>query len=176
MTQNADNFLFYAGINTFGGYKYTRDLKNIDIAIMGVPFDSGTSNRSGTRMGPNSIRSMSHLVLGFNYMWRDILNLDKIKPNIIDYGDIGQSYGSKSVDTMIESTFTHAKKGVGGPTTHHIRTILKNLAGINVVASDIVEVAPQYDHGEITSLAAASVAQDIICLMAYTNESNNQST
>ncbi|KRN04434.1 hypothetical protein [Holzapfeliella floricola] len=36
MTQNADNFLFYAGINTFGGYKYTRDLKNIDIAIMGA--------------------------------------------------------------------------------------------------------------------------------------------
>lgn len=63
-------------------------------------------------MGPNSIRSMSHLVLGFNYMWRDILNLDKIKSNIIDYGDIGQSYGSKSVDTMIESTFTHAKKKV----------------------------------------------------------------
>lgn len=300
MSQETGNYLFYSGINTFGGYQHTRDLEDVDIAVMGVPFDSGTTNRSGARMGPNSVRSMSHIVFGFNYMWGEELDLDDVCQKIIDYGDVGQAYGSTAVDTMIEETYIHADKilqsgaklltiggdhtipygpvraaykkygklallhfdshqdtipsngiishasfafdlveegciapsksvqacirtpldnigyniiyanevlktepedlaqkikniigdtpvyltfdvdsldpvyapgtgtpVVGGPTTHYMRTVLRNLAGLNVVAGDIVEVAPAYDHGEITALAAASVAQDIMCLMAY---------
>ena len=54
----------------------------------------------------------------------------------------------------------------GGPTTNDIRTTLRNLEGINLVAADIVEVLPAYDSGEITALAAASVGKDLLCLMA----------
>jgi agmatinase len=54
----------------------------------------------------------------------------------------------------------------GGPTANDIRCTLRALEGINLVAADIVEVAPAYDHSEITALAAAHIAQDLMCLMA----------
>jgi agmatinase len=52
----------------------------------------------------------------------------------------------------------------GGLTSHQALTILRGLAGINVVGMDVVEVAPQYDVAEITSLAAAHVAMEMLFL------------
>ena len=46
-----------------------------------------------------------------------------------------------------------------------IRDRLYELRGINVVAADLVEVLPAYDHSEITALAAATIAQDLMYLM-----------
>jgi agmatinase/guanidinopropionase len=40
----------------------SRELDGIDIAIVGVPFDSGTSYRSGARFGPRKIREAANLV------------------------------------------------------------------------------------------------------------------
>ena len=45
----------FSGIPTFMRQPATRDLEGIDIAVVGVPFDSGTSYRSGTRFGPRKI-------------------------------------------------------------------------------------------------------------------------
>lgn len=55
---------------------------------------------------------------------------------------------------------------VGGLSTAQAQQILYGLAGIDFVAMDIVEVAPAYDTSEITSLAAASLALDYLCLLA----------
>ena len=300
MTKNTNNYLAYSGINTFAGFELTRNLEGVDLAVMGIPFDFGVTNRTGTRMGPEAIRKMSKLVFGFNHNWDGILDLEKAFPKMIDYGDVGQSSGSNSTHVMLEETYLHAQKildsgakllsiggdhtipygpvraaykkfgklsllhfdshqdsvpsngnishanfaydlveegcidpqksvqacirtnldncgyniiyaeevmetnandlaekikniigdnpvylsfdidcldpafapgtgtpVVGGPSTHYIRCLLKNLAGLNVVAADIVEVSPAYDSGEITSLAAASISQDLVCLMAY---------
>src|SRR5437773_447492 len=49
----------YAGALSFMRRKYTRDLAGVDIAVTGIPFDQATSHRSGTRMGPESIRRAS---------------------------------------------------------------------------------------------------------------------
>jgi len=54
----------------------------------------------------------------------------------------------------------------GGLTTHQAVSILRRLAGINVVGMDVVEVAPAYDVGEITALAGATVAMEMVCLYA----------
>jgi agmatinase len=54
----------------------------------------------------------------------------------------------------------------GGLNSHQALSILRGLAGINVVGMDVVEVAPQYDVGEITSLAAAHVALEMLGLYA----------
>ena len=54
----------------------------------------------------------------------------------------------------------------GGLSSHQALTILRGLAGINVVGMDVVEVAPQYDVGEITSLAAAHIAMEMLYLYA----------
>lgn len=55
---------------------------------------------------------------------------------------------------------------VGGLSTHQALSILRNLRGVDFVAADIVEVSPAYDVAQITSLAAATVATEILCLHA----------
>lgn len=54
----------------------------------------------------------------------------------------------------------------GGLTTHQAASIIRGLAGINLVGMDIVEVAPAYDVGEITALAGATLALEMINLYA----------
>ncbi len=54
----------------------------------------------------------------------------------------------------------------GGLTSHQAMSILRGLEGINVVGMDIVEVAPAYDVGDITALAAAHLAMEMLYLYA----------
>jgi agmatinase len=54
----------------------------------------------------------------------------------------------------------------GGMTSRELLEILRGLAGTNLVSADVVEVAPAYDHAEITSLAASHVAYDLVSLLA----------
>ncbi len=54
----------------------------------------------------------------------------------------------------------------GGLSSHQAMSILRGLAGIDVVGMDIVEVAPAYDVGEITALAAAHLAMEMLYLYA----------
>jgi agmatinase len=54
----------------------------------------------------------------------------------------------------------------GGLTTFQAASIIRGLAGINLVGMDVVEVAPIYDVGEITSLAGATMAWEMINLYA----------
>ncbi len=54
----------------------------------------------------------------------------------------------------------------GGLNSAQALAILRNLQGVNLIGADVVEVAPSYDHAEITALAGAHVACDIICLLA----------
>ena len=55
---------------------------------------------------------------------------------------------------------------VAGITSREMVGILRGLQGLNLVAADVVEVAPAYDHAEITSLAAATIAFEMINLVA----------
>jgi agmatinase len=54
----------------------------------------------------------------------------------------------------------------GGLTSHQAMSILRELQGIPVVGMDVVEVAPMFDVGEITSLAAAHIAMEMLYLYA----------
>ncbi|MGW1024956.1 agmatinase [Streptomyces sp. NPDC002577] len=54
----------------------------------------------------------------------------------------------------------------GGMTSRELLEILRGLAGCNLVGADVVEVAPAYDHAEITAVAASHVAYDLISLLA----------
>ena len=55
---------------------------------------------------------------------------------------------------------------VGGFSTHEALRLVRGLAGLRVVGMDVVEVSPPYDHAEITALAAASVAQELLAVAA----------
>lgn len=54
----------------------------------------------------------------------------------------------------------------GGLSTHQALTIIRSLADINLIGMDVMEVSPAYDQSEITALAAATIAHDLICLFA----------
>ena len=55
---------------------------------------------------------------------------------------------------------------IGGLTTMEAQQILRGLRGINLVGADVVEVAPAYDVSQITALAGATMAMNIIGLFA----------
>lgn len=296
MEYNVKEHLHYGGIPSFNSFPVTQDVEGADIAIMGVPFDSGVTNRPGARFGPRAIRNMSGLACCFKYPW-DYKIAETTK--IVDYGDVGYYVGPKTTEVMLQETHDHAKKildagcrlltlggdhtipygmvraasekygklallhfdshqdstpstdgnvshanfaydlqaegcidpshsaqvfirtemtecgyhifyaqdavfmdmedlaakikavigdmpvyitfdidaldpsaapgtgtpVMGGPTSAQVRKLLHALKGINVVAADLVEVLPAYDQSEITALAAANIAMDLMYLM-----------
>jgi agmatinase len=54
----------------------------------------------------------------------------------------------------------------GGMTSRELLEIVRGFDGLNLVAADIVEVSPAYDHAEITGVAAANLAYEFVSLFA----------
>ena len=288
----------YAGVTSFMRRKYTKDLTGVDVAVTGVPLDTATTNRPGTRFGPRSIRNASTIMAwekpyGMAFDPFDKLAVADVGDCFFDHGDPAgvpaaiEAHASAIIDagpallTLGGDHFisypllkAHAKKhgaplsllhfdahsdtwadendridhgtmffwaakyglidtatsvqiglrtenpdtmgfniidaprvheiGIdavieetrrclgdrpvyltfdidcldpsyapgtgtpvcGGLTSHQAMSILRGLAGINVVGMDVVEVSPTYDVGEITSLAAAHLAMEMLYLYA----------
>jgi agmatinase len=287
----------YSGILSFMRRLYTRELKGVDVAITGIPFDTATTNRPGTRFGPRAIREASTQLSWAKLDEWDFDVFDQLA--VIDYGDCDFDHGrpemtperiEKHVKEIISENvgllslggdhfvtypvlkahaekhgplslihfdahsdtwededgridhgtmFYHAAKEgivkadqsvqiglrtfndeawgfnilkapwvhehgtkaviesireivgdnkcyltfdidcldpsyapgtgtpvIGGLTTNQAQQILRGLAGINLVGMDLVEVAPAYDVGDITSLAGASLALEMLYIYA----------
>ncbi len=288
----------YAGVTSFMRRKYTRDLDGVDVAVLGVPLDTATTNRPGSRFGPRAIRNASTimawerpygmefdpfdklavadvgdcffdfgrpenvpdeieahafsiikegpalLTLGGDHFiaypllkahaskhgkplsllqfdahsdtWADendridhgtmfywaardgivdpatsvqiglrTTNHDTMGFNVIDadavhemgvaevveqarqhLGD-GPVYVSFDIDCLDPSFAPGTGTPVcGGLSSHQAMSILRSLKGIDVIGMDIVEVAPAYDVGEITALAATHLAMEMLYLFA----------
>ena len=56
----------YGGIATFAHLPQISEVTDVDVAIVGVPFDTGVSYRPGARFGPNHVRESSRLLRPFN--------------------------------------------------------------------------------------------------------------
>jgi agmatinase len=54
----------------------------------------------------------------------------------------------------------------GGLSSAQALAILRKFVGLNIIGMDVVEVAPSYDHSEITALAAAQIAAEMLCLIS----------
>ncbi len=288
----------YGGITSFLRRRYTKDTSGADVAVMGIPFDTATSNRPGTRFGPRAIRTASPMMAWERPYGMPFDPLEKLA--VVDVGDCMFDFGKpESVPGEIEArayqiisdgpallslggdhfltypllkahvrkhggpiSLLHfdahtdtwdddndridhgtmfwwaAKQGLvdpatsvqvgirttnhdtlgfhvidaprvhaqsldetiaeirgklgnnkvyltfdidcldpsyapgtgtpvpGGLTSHQALGILRGLAGIDVIGMDIVEVAPQYDVGEITALAATALALEMLYLFA----------
>ena len=83
----------FVGICTFGKYPYVENWDGIeaDLAVMGAPFDCGSQYRTGSRMGPRSIREASTL-FSFGHAGAydhedDITYLPSETTKIVDIGD-----------------------------------------------------------------------------------------
>lgn len=54
----------------------------------------------------------------------------------------------------------------GGLTTRELQLILRGFTALNIVGADVVEVAPAYDHAELTTIAAANLVYELMGLIA----------
>ena len=95
----------FMGIPSFMRVPVSRELQNVDAAILGVPFDSGTSYRTGTRFGPRKIREASLMIWGHNSTL-DVTPLNDLK--VVDYGDVSV------IPTSIEHTMTAITEAAAG--------------------------------------------------------------
>jgi agmatinase len=290
----------YAGLSTFARLPRREDVPTMDVAVVGVPFDSGVSYRPGARFGPAHIRQSSRLLRPFNpalavapFAGRQVVDAGDIAVNPFDIqqaikeieaaarelsaeaalltlgGDhtivlpllraMHAKHGPIAVlhfdahldtwDTYFGEPYTHgtpfrraAEEGLldpehclhigirgplyserdlpesadlgfavvhsaeldelgvpatisrmrerlgdrpvyvsvdidvldpshapgtgtpeaGGMSSRELLAILRGLAGLDVVSADVVEVAPAYDHAEITGIAAAHVAYELL--------------
>ncbi|MEZ5841525.1 MAG: agmatinase [Hyphomicrobiales bacterium] len=287
----------YAGALSFMRRRFSRDLAGVDVAVLGIPFDLGVSDRPGARFGPRAVRAASsHISWSNPWPWK----FDPFEElNVVDFGDcpfdrglptgiadtitglvrtilaagsavlslggdhfvtypVLQAYaeihgplslihfdahtdtwagrdgeidhgtmlwhavrdgivdpatsvqigirthnadplGFNIIDAIevhrtgplavaerirrivgdnrcyltfdIDALDPSAAPGtgtpvVGGLTTFQAQEILRHLAGIDLVGMDVVEVSPPYDTAEITALAAAALANDLLCLFA----------
>lgn len=75
----------FAGISTFLRLPQITNLAELDVAIVGIPFDGGTSYRAGARHGPRQVRDQSALIRPYN----PALGVNPfIRKRIADYGDL----------------------------------------------------------------------------------------
>ncbi|WP_426247370.1 agmatinase [Nocardioides sp. LHG3406-4] len=296
----------YAGLSTFARLPRLEDVTRYDLAVLGVPFDSGTSYRPGARFGPAHIRQSSRLLRPYNpyqevapFEVQQVVDAGDVPCNPFDIQDaiaaierradellhssttrlltLGGDhtialpllrslhrvhgplalihfdahldtwdtlYGSKfvhgtpfrraheegllldqqsahvgirssvyspddfSMDAGLGFTIVHSadmdREGLtailerlrsrigaevpvyvsididvlepaiapgtgtpelGGLSGREALALLRGLDGLNIVGSDIVEVAPAYDHAELTGVAAANLAYELVSLM-----------
>jgi len=96
----------FAGINTFMKAPYIEDVNRVgefDLAVVGVPHDSGTTYRPGTRFGPQGIRRISALYTPYNYeMGVDL----REQIRLCDVGDIF------TIPANNEKSFDQISKGI----------------------------------------------------------------
>jgi agmatinase len=267
----------YAGLTTFARLPRDEDVPGRDVAIVGVPFDTGVTYRPGARFGPSHIRQSSRLLRPYNpeldvspFAGQQVVDAGDLVCNPFDittavrqieeqafalidgganlvtlggdhtiaypllrahhrrYGPVALVHFDAHLDTWdtyFNAPLTHgtpfrraAEEGLftiihcaefehrtvtdvveqlrrtigshplyvsididvldpshapatgtpeaGGLTSRELLAIVRGFDGLNLVGADIVEVSPAYDHAEITGVAAANLAYELVSLLA----------
>ena len=96
----------FAGALSFMRRRYSKDLTDVDVAVVGFPFDLATTSRSGARHGPRGIRAASAM-LAWDSVWGwDFDPFDKL--HVIDYGDCQFDPGQpQSIPEVVQAQFSH---------------------------------------------------------------------
>jgi len=127
----------FGGIATFMRLPASTEPSELDVAVVGVPFDLGTSNRPGARFGPRGIRDESVLLRPYNMATRaapfDSLRID-------DTGDVATNpYNLADSVTRIEAHFDELL-------THDLVTVA--MGGDHTIALPILR-AMRKKHGPV---------------------------
>lgn len=152
----------------------------------GAPFTHGTPFRRASEEGLIDRTGSMHVgirgplysrldlvddqVLGFQVIgchdlddlgWRGVV--ERIRARVGDR----PTYVSVDID-VLDPSFAPGTgtPEAGGLTSRELLNILRSFADLNLVGADIVEVAPAYDHAEITGVAASHAAFELISAMA----------
>ncbi|GLA18156.1 hypothetical protein AnigIFM62618_005311 [Aspergillus niger] len=133
---DADEALGFRYIEAFGSYASLKDATRS--AALTMTFASEMES-----LGPRRIAQIIARRAGHRPVY---LSID------IDVIDPAQAPGTGTPES-------------GGWSTREMRILLQQLAGLNIVGADVVEVAPAYDVQEITALAAADLVHELVSLM-----------
>ena len=152
----------------------------------GAPYTHGTPFRRAAEEGLLDPRRCLHVgirgplygaddladdrVLGFQVIGSDDYQTDGLAAVVermrARLGD-GPVYVSVDIDVLDPA---HAPgtgtPEAGGLTSRELLHTLRGLVGVDVVGADVVEVAPAYDHAEITGIAAAHVVYELLAVLA----------
>ncbi len=152
----------------------------------GAPFTHGTPFRRASEEGLLDLRRCVHVgtrgplysahdlhddaVLGFRVITADDYEergTAGVAEAMLRRLGAGPVYVSVDVDVLDPA---HAPgtgtPEAGGLTSRELLGTLRALAGLELLGADVVEVAPAYDHAEITGIAAAHIVYEILAVMA----------
>jgi len=160
----------------------------------GAPYTHGTPFRRASEEGVLALDSSAHVgIRGPLYSRDNLVDDKKLGFAIVSTDEVARRGVDEAIDRVRERVGSlpvyvsididcldpaHAP-GTGTPepgglTTRELQQILRGLDGLNVVGADIVEVAPAYDHAELTALAAANAAYELLGLFALQTEREAQ--
>jgi agmatinase len=104
----------FTGIPTFMRLPNITQPEELDIALIGVPFDGGTTYRPGPRFGPRHVRVQSAIIRP----WNPVLKVNPFaKYRVADFGDLPVN------PLSIEDTFGRIEKGLTGVLDAGARTV-----------------------------------------------------
>ncbi|MGW4772441.1 agmatinase [Nocardia sp. NPDC004278] len=128
---------------------------SIHVGIRGPIYDQADLN-DDARMGFRIIRAGDLDVIGIEAA------VDVVRRRIGD----APVYVSIDID-VLDPAFAPGTgtPEAGGLTSRELLRMLRQLTGLNIIGADVVEVAPAYDHAEITCVAAATLVFDLVSLM-----------
>jgi agmatinase len=103
----------FSGPRTFMRLPHVEDLHEVDVAVVGIPSDGAQVFRSGSRFGPEAIRSASVMLRNYNPM----LDVDVSgRLSLVDYGDVPTVPGS-TADSLERSAAALAEVAAAGVVT-----------------------------------------------------------
>jgi arginase family enzyme len=147
----------FACISTFLKAPYLEDVKQVgghDVAIVGAPFDMGTTFRPGARWAPQAVRQISKLYDGYNLdMAVDLFEELDIVDVVADVDDSGNAPGTGTSEP-------------GGLSSREMLRFISIVAKeAPLCGMEVVEVSPPYDSGDITSLLSCRSILDVLAVL-----------
>jgi agmatinase len=151
----------------------------------GEPYTHGTPFRRASEEGILDTSALSHVgTRGPLYGKRDLEEDRRLGFGIVTSGDVMRRGVAETVDALRQRIGdrplyvsvdidvldpAHAPgtgtPEAGGMTSRELLEILRGLRDLNLIGADVVELAPAYDHAEITAIAASHVAYDLVSLL-----------
>ncbi|MDQ6849270.1 MAG: agmatinase [Actinomycetota bacterium] len=127
----------YAGLGTFARLPRLDEVSEVDIAVVGVPFDSGVSYRPGARFGPAHVRESSRLLRPYNPAV-DVSPFSAAQ--VVDAGDIAAN--PFSISAAVEQVEAGARELLERASR------LVTIGGDHTIALPLLR-AMHAEHGEI---------------------------
>ena len=138
----------FSGLHTFHNVPFQKDLRTVDYAVVGVPFDTAAANRCGSRFAPMAIRSFASFSNG--YGWNT--NLDVFGEDV-DGTDLGE---------------IAVKNGYTKPSLQAIETGLKSIYDADTVGIVL-------GGGQLVTLGELRALHSVYGKMAFIHFTNDRS-